>query len=242
MKAQPASHVKHTHLLRDLFPAPKAPPSQVIEDYVHLPTSHQQSVDEESKEPLVEPPKMLSALRMLGGDTVEKVFRLPLATSVQVLSTAAGLVATYASNDPSPSPDWASAASLFNQYRVTSYEAWLVPWYVVNSPQNTTVAIRPVIVQAMFSFIDEDDPFTLPVLTDAARHSDTMVVHSGYSTVHRQARPIYTESSNPDDTWNDTTLPVATHSTKFVGNHSLLSEYTHTLVVKWEVEFRGLGF
>jgi len=181
-------------------------------------------------------------MRMLLGPNTEKSFLIPLAALVQVTTTNAGLVSTYCNNDPSAAPNWASAAGLFNQYRVVRYEAFLVPMFNVNAISDTPVGIRGVSPQATLSWIDEDDPFTTPAfIADGTRHADTMEVHSGYATVHRVAKPLYSESSDPDDTWKDTAAPLGTHSIKFVGNHSLLSTITHNLVIRWMVEFRGIG-
>lgn len=186
--------------------------------------------------------RVLAPLRMALGPMTERIFKIPLAVWFQVTTSGAGVVQVAANNDPTISPSWSSAAALFNQYRVKATKLTYVPLYVVNAIANLPAGVRGVSAQALLSFIDEDDATTLPNITQAQVHADSLLVHSGYDKIVREAKPVNAASTNPDDTWNDTSAPVAaTQAVKLVGNHNLLAEVVANVVVEWEVEFRGLG-
>jgi hypothetical protein len=176
-----------------------------------------------------------SAMAILGsGPDRDRIFKIPMAYWQQVSTNASGILLTAASNLPSGSPSWSSAAAVFNQYRVKSMTVRLVPMYNVN--------FTGVVAQSMMSYIDEDDPSTPPTAyADALKHADTLSAHSGYEVVTRHYKQLAGSAAAPDTTWNDTAAPLATAAIKFVGNHSLISTVSHNLVIEWDVEFRGLG-
>jgi len=209
-------------------------------DAISLQSSAQSEVKEDP--PVHETPARASALglelallrAMRGSSTSERVWRIPLATTVSITTNVSGFALTYANNDPSPGVDWSSFAGVFNQFRVSEIRATLVPFYSVNAAGQYQ--------RQIYSYIDADDGATAPTnYQSALAHADTLEVHGGYSIVRRTANPLI-HASNPRDTWYDTAAPPAgTYAIKFVGVCSPVSSSFFDLTVVWMVEFQGLG-
>jgi hypothetical protein len=236
------------------IPSPESKEDETDEDYEYELASKVVEVGDTTDMDVDDPPKGPPARRLENGSDVairkamaaigsvagptltEQIFEIPMAFWGQLTTTAGNLLVNLANNDPTLATNWANAATVFNQYRVIEYEMFLVPMYDVN-------AVAAPVMQCLTSYIDEDDATTVPTAqASAMAHADTLRVQSGYETCHRIARPINPKATNPDDTWNDCLNPVAaTHAIKFVCVTSLTSTVAWNIVVRWRVQFRGLG-
>jgi hypothetical protein len=181
---------------------------------------------------------MNAALRTVlasGLSTSEHIWKIPVAYTYQVTSSAAGLIATFANNDPSLfGVNWASYATVFNQFRVSRVHVTIHPFY--------NVSTGAIFFQQVLSCLDVDNATTAPAnYQDVLAHADTLDVHDAYRMIRRTELPLV-HSSNPRDTWNDTAAPPAgSMAIKFAGFTSLLSTVVWNVTIQWEVEFQGLG-
>lgn len=153
---------------------------------------------------------------------------LQLVQELQLSSTSGGLITNVFPSNPNGTSDWSSLAVAFDEYRTLGFEVMFFP---DNRYSKTTTNCTPLAV-----VIDRDNSTVLSSYTNASQY-ESCTFKSIEDPWTRTVRMCGIE----DSSFTNTTSPVPTFYIKLYGQNYSTSTAYGLILIKYLVQFRGIG-
>jgi hypothetical protein len=136
--------------------------------------------------------------------------------------------------------DFTSLAAVFDQYRITEIEVWIIP-HTSNATANTAI---PGLMSSVIDYDDATAPGSLAQLGDYSNCLTT----SGLTGHYRRWRPraavalysgAFTSYGNVESPWIDCSSSSVQHYGLKTGNSVTNGTYTYDLNVRFHMEFKN---